>query len=112
MALSITIAGIDLACADGGEGDPILIGEESRSFSGIQRSSVRTQKRTFAVTTVPVVQATWDSIQAAIANRAQVACSGIILSAGSFTASLKGSARAYPGSSPQLWVITLAGEQV
>lgn len=112
MAGSITIAGTDLSCADGGEGEAILIGEESRSFSGIQRNSVRGQKRTFAVTTVPVVQATWDAIQAAINDRAQVVCSGTVLSGGSVTASVKGTAKAYPGSSPQLWVISLVGEQV
>lgn len=111
MAGSITIAGTDLYCTDGGEGDPILIGEESRSFSGTLRNSVRGQKRTFSGVSSPTAEATWDTLRAAVDNGEQVTVSGEILSGDSITASVKVNAKAAPGL-PDFFVISFAGQQV
>lgn len=111
MAGSITIFGTDLFLTDGGEGEPILIGEESRAFAGNQRNSVRGERRTFSGVTSPVLEATWDTVKAAVARRAQGAVSGPALSNNSYTASVRASGKAVPGL-PGFFVISLAGEEV
>ncbi len=107
----ITIASNALDLTDGGEGEPFLIGEESRSFSGVLRNSVRGQKRNFSFTTVPVTEATWDTVRAAVASRAQVSVTGPIISNDTITASVRVSAKAIPGLSGY-FVITGSGEEV
>ncbi len=108
---AITIAGIALDCPDGSEGEPTLIGEVSDSFSGIERNSVRGQKRNFTFTTVPTLEATWDSLRAAIAQRAQVTVSGLILSGDTITASVVASAKPNAGD-PGYFIITGSVRQV
>ncbi len=109
---AITIAGTALDLSDGGEGEPILVGEESRAYAGNMRNSVTTQKRTFSGTTIPYAEATWDTLRAAIANRAQVTVSGTVLSGDSITASLAATAKPAPGLSSDFWIITFNGQQV
>ncbi len=107
----ITIAGTALDCSEGSEGEPFLIGEVSRAYAGSLRNSVRSQKRQFSATTVPVPEATWDTIRVALANMTPVTVSGLILSGDSISASVKCSAKPVPGL-PDYWVISLQGEQV
>lgn len=109
---AITIAGTALECSDGGENEAILIGEESRAFAGNQRSSVRDQKRIFTFVTAPTVEATWDTLRAAVANRAQVTVSGQILSGDSITASVRVSAKQESGATPVRYIITGTVEEV
>jgi hypothetical protein len=108
---AVTIGATALECTDGGEGEPILIGDESRAYAGSQRNSVRAQKRVFGFTTVPTAEATWDTLRAAVALRAQVTCTGAILSGDTLTASVKISAKAFPGL-PGYFIITGTGEEV
>lgn len=106
---SLTIAGTALDCSEGGEGQPILIGESSRAYAGSLRNSERGQKRTFSVTTIPYVEATKDTVLAAIAQGAQVTCSGTALGGDSLTMQVRGSCKL---DSTGRWVMSLAGEQV
>lgn len=108
----ITIAGTALELNEGGEGEVIFIGEESRAYAGGLRSSIRSQKRTFTGTTVPTAEATWDTLRAAIANGAQVTASGVVLSGDTITASVKATAKPAPGLSTDFWVISITGQQV
>lgn len=107
----ITIAGVALDLQEGGESDPISIGEQSRAYAGNLRSSVRGEKRAFSGVTSPTLEATWDSLRAAVAQGAQVTVSGAILSGDSYTASVRRSAKAIPGLSGYFY-ITVSGEQV
>lgn len=109
---AITVDGTALDCSDGGEGEPIPIGQRSRAFAGNDRNSIRGQKRQFSATTIPVVQATWDAVQSSTEHQAHITVSGTILSGGSMTAAVRANAKAVPGSSPQLWIISLQGEEV
>lgn len=109
---AITIAGTALDVTDGGEGEPIPIGNDARAFAGNLRNSVRGQRVTFNFTTSPTSTTVWASISSACANRAQVACSGTILAGASITAALRVSAKYMAGTSPTLVVITGAGEEV
>ncbi len=109
---AITIAATALDLREGGEGTPILIGEESRAAAGNMRNSVTGQKRTFSGVTIPYAEATWDTLRAAVANRAQVTVSGTILSGDSITASLEISAKPEPGLANDFWVISFSGQQV
>lgn len=107
----ITIAGIDLDLQEGGETDPIPIGDQSRAYAGNLRSSIRGEKRTFSGTSSPTAEATWDSLRAAVAQGAQVAVSGVVLSGDSYIASVRRSAKAIPGI-VGFWYITVSGEEV
>ncbi len=107
----ITIAGTALDCSEGAELDPIFIGEESRAFAGNLRNAVRSSKRAFSGVTIPLLEATWDTVRAAVANRAQVTVSGTILSGDSITASVTVNAKPVPGL-PDYWIITFTGAQV
>jgi hypothetical protein len=109
---AISIAGTDLEVAEGRELEPILIGEDSRAYAGNLRSSVVTQKRAFTGKTAPTLEATWDTLRAAVANRAQVTCSGIMLSGDSITAAGAVSAELERGTSPARYVISFSGVQV
>lgn len=107
----ITIAGTALDCTDGGESEPTFIGEDARAFAGNLRNAVRGNKRNFSGTTSPTLEATWDTLRAAVANRAQVTVSGLLLSGDTITASLTVNAKPVPGL-PDYWIITFAGAQV
>ncbi len=109
---ALTVAGTALELSEGGEGDPIYIGEEAETSSGSLRNAVTGQKRTFSFVTVETIEATWDTLRAAIANGAQVTCSGSILSGDSITASVKASAKPTTASSPIRYIITGSGRQV
>ena len=109
---ALTIGATGLECSDGGEGEPIPIGAESRAFAGNLRNTVRGQKRTFNFVTAPTTEATWDTLRAAIANRTQVTCSGTLLSGDTYIASVRASAKLYAASSPVLYIITGSGEEV
>lgn len=111
MADGITIAGTTIDLQEGGEGEPISIGEQSRAFAGNLRSSVRGEKRTFSGVSAPTLEATWDTLRAAVAQGAQIAVSGPTLSGDSITASVKMSAKAIPGL-PGFMYITVSGEEV
>ncbi len=107
----ITIAGTALDCTDGGESDPTFIGEDARAFAGNLRNAVRGNKRNFSGTTSPTIEATWDTLRVAVANRAQVTVSGLLLSGDSITAAVTVNAKPVPGL-PDYWIITFAGSQV
>lgn len=108
---AITVAGTALDCTDGGEGEPILIGDESRSFNGTMRNSVRAQKRTISFVTIPTLEATWDTLRAACALRAQVTVTGPIPSNDTLTCSIRLSAKPFAGL-PGYFTITGTGEEV
>ncbi len=107
----VTIAGTALDLSEGGELEPTFIGEESRAFAGNLRNAVRGNKRNFSGVTSPTLEATWDTVRAAVANRAQVTVSGTILSGDSITASVTVNAKPVPGL-PDYWIITFTGAQV
>jgi hypothetical protein len=109
---AITIAGTALEVADGGEGEPILIGEETRAYAGNLRGSVLAAKRQFQITTAPTLEATWDTLRAAVTMGTQVACSGTVLSGDSSTFSVKVSAKLESGTSPARFIITATGVEV
>lgn len=108
----ISIASISLSVTDGGEGEPVIIGESSRAYAGNLRNSVRATKRTFNFVSGFVSESTWDSVQAATASQAQVTCTGDILKGDSITAVVKVSAKRVPGMGDALWTITGSGEEV
>jgi hypothetical protein len=109
---AVSIAGQSLECSDGGEGEVIIIGEESRAYAGNLRNSVRAQKRTFNFVTAPTTEAIWDTLRAAIANRAQVTVTGTLISGDTYTASVRATAKLFAASSPVLYIITGQGEEV
>lgn len=109
---ALTIAGTALEIAEGGEDPPVFVGEVSDSFSGIERNSVRGQKRAFSFVTAPTVEATWDTLRAAVAEGAQVTCSGTLLSGDSITARVQVSAKLESGTSPARFIISGNGREV
>lgn len=72
-------APIIVVCTQAGKGAPIEVGERSRSFNGTHISSIRGEKKTFAVHTSRVSTATEAAIQALIANARHIDCSGEVL---------------------------------
>jgi hypothetical protein len=103
---ALTVAGIALEIADGGEDAPVFLGEVSDSFSGIERNSVRGQKRVFSFITAPTVEATWDTLRAAVAEGAQVTCSGVLLSGDTITGRVQVSAKLETGTASARFTIT------
>jgi hypothetical protein len=103
---ALTIAGTALEIADGDEGTPVYVGSVIDAFSGTERSTVRGEKRVFSFTTAPTLEATWDTLRAAVANGAYVTCSGIMLSGDSITARVQVSAKLESGTSPARFVIS------
>lgn len=79
----LTIAGITVRVSVGAavENDPVRIGAESRAFAGNLRSTVQDEKRQWTFTTALYTQANLDTLRAAIAEDAQVACAGDALGA-------------------------------
>jgi hypothetical protein len=73
-------ANIAVACSKAGKNAPINIGDESPSFNGALRNSVRLQKHVWTAVTIPIDTATENSIQSLIANQAQIPVTGTLLS--------------------------------
>lgn len=55
------------------------IGSSSRAYAGNLRSTVRAEKRTWKITTTPMLTADSTTLRAAVALAAQVTCSGNML---------------------------------
>lgn len=112
MAGSITIFGVDIWAQDGGEGEPIQIGEVSDAFAGNSRNSVRGEKRNFSIVSAPTNQTTWDGLKAAIALSVSGTVSGLLMGGDSVTMRVRASAKAIPGgieSGDPLWTISASG---
>lgn len=112
MAGSITIFGVDLWASDGGEGEPIYIGDVSDAYAGNSRSSVRGQKRNFSIVSAPTSQTIRDSLMAAVALAAQGTVTGPVMSDSPVIMRVRASAKAVPGgveSGDPLWIITASG---
>jgi hypothetical protein len=73
----LAIAGITVHVARGQASESIeRIGSSSRAYAGNLRSRVRAEKRTWKVTTTPMLSADATTLRAAVALAAQVSCSG------------------------------------
>lgn len=76
----LVVAGITVPCiAPGATKDIERLGTSTRAFSGNLRSAVRAEKRQWEVLTSMLTQAEATTLEAAVANAAQVACSGDLL---------------------------------
>ena len=75
------------------------IGTSSRAYAGNLRSTVRSEKRTWKVTTTPMIAADAATLRAAIALAAQVTCTGNMLG-GSVTCEVEMTDGPYVGGNP------------
>ena len=108
---ALTIAGIALEIQDGGEGEPISIGEQSRSFAGGLRGVIRDEKQIFNFTTMPTTSAVWVSLKLAIASGAHVAVSGTAIPHVAATCVVVANAKGIAGLGGY-FIITGRGEEV
>ncbi len=104
--MSVTIAGITLALADGDEGEPIMIGEAQDSFTGVERVASRGQKRQWTFVTAPTTVATFDSLRAAVDEKVAVTCSGLLLSGDTITASVVVRGKLETGTTSPRYIIS------
>jgi hypothetical protein len=81
-------ANISVACSKGGKNAPVDLGEETASFNLTLRNAVRGQKHVWTAVTIPIDTTTENSIQALIANKAQIPCTGTLLSGSTITCSV------------------------
>jgi hypothetical protein len=73
----LVVAGITVHIARGQAVESIeRIGSSSRAYAGNLRSAVRAEKRSWRVTTTPMIGADATTLRAAVALAAQVTCSG------------------------------------
>lgn len=76
----LTIADIPIPVLRGQAAETVQrIGTSSRTYTGDLRSTVRAEKRTWKVTTKPLLSAVIATIRTAIANAAHVSCAGNML---------------------------------
>jgi hypothetical protein len=109
---AITVFGTALECTEFTENEPIQIGEETRAYAGNLRGSVITSKRSFSFVTAPTLEATWDTLRAAVTEGTQGTVSGTGLSGDSITCSVRVSAKLESGTSPARFIISGNGVQV
>lgn len=84
----LTVAGITVTVQDRNaqEREPTRIGASDRAFDGSLRSSVRTRKRSWSFTSVPLTTADLTTLRTAIeTGTGIVACSGDALNGASVT---------------------------
>jgi hypothetical protein len=91
----LVIAGITVPVSEGNAIKRIeRVGTSSRAFAGGLRSTVRAEKRVWQVVTGLLIEADAVTLEAAIANAAQVTCSGNALG-GSITCEVEQGDAAY-----------------
>lgn len=72
----LTVAGIDMQAISMEELDTEYIGEETRSYAGPMRTSIRGEYRGWRFTHLEMAPASYEALRAATALKAHVACSG------------------------------------
>lgn len=107
----LTLDSIDLELAQDAEGDPVLIGEQSRAYAGNLRSSIRGQKRVWSAMTGYLDTTDKEALLAAVYGETHITGSGDLLG-GSLTVSVKATAQKVAGISPVLWSVALAIQEV
>jgi hypothetical protein len=112
LTLNTGGSSITVACQKAGKAEPILVGETSRSFSGIERTSVRAQKYQVAVVLVPVIAATAASIEALFANGAQVPCNGDVFNNTNATVTCSAKVTSEMEQGGTYWTVSLSLSQV
>jgi hypothetical protein len=82
----LTIAGITVPVQESGSSENIdQYGTSEPAYAGNRRSAIRAEKRRWQFTTGLMLQADANTLRAAIALRAQVACAGDALNGASTT---------------------------
>ena len=111
----ITIAGITVPVARGGfvKRAPERIGTASRAYAGNLRSTYRSEKANYQITSTPLAEATCVSVEAAVTLGAQVTVGGTVLGS-SITAVVEVQDNAYVPTHGGAWlrVLTLLIRQV
>lgn len=73
----LTVGGVTVEVAPGGSSRAVTeIGDRARAFDGTMRSTVRSRKKVFAFTTVPMTQAAATTLETALNGALPVAATG------------------------------------
>ena len=72
----LTIAGITVSVTEIRERDPIVVGDEGRSYDGSLRGDITGEKRVWEGTGLEASQADYEALRAAVALGAHVAVAG------------------------------------
>lgn len=77
---ALVIAGITVPVLDGGASEQVVrIGTQQRAYAGNLLTAIRAEKREWAIASTLVTQAEANTLRAAVALGAHVACSGDML---------------------------------
>lgn len=97
-----------MADARSSEREPAMIGQIARAFNGTLLSTERSRKREWSFTTAPIAQATFETLETAVANGAFVDCTGDALSGDTISCRVTITEAGYlPISGGHLRVLTL-----
>lgn len=79
---ALVVGGVTVSVAPGGAREAVVeIGDRARAFDGTMRSTVRSRKKAWPITTIPMTQGDATTLETALNGTLPVACSGDILGA-------------------------------
>jgi phosphatidylserine decarboxylase len=87
LTMNVGGSAITVPCQRAGRAEPVLVGALSRSFAGVEHTSVRAQRAQVPVVLMPVSASAAASIEMLFANGAQIPCARDVFDNGGATVS-------------------------